>query len=145
MCGSLWLARPPDMISPCSGSQPDVIDIHKCLKFASECFLCPKRYHDVNARCGIGFKVGWDQRTTGCFMRVGGCVAVFLQLYTMVCMWFIPFHCVHAPLVNVSVKRCLWFSTTVWVFGLKNVIERSNLIHYALDIFVLDHCGACLY
>lgn len=66
MCASLWLAWPPDMISPCSGSQPDVIDIHKCLKFASKCVLYPDRYYDMNESHGIRFKVRWDQRATGC-------------------------------------------------------------------------------
>lgn len=66
MCASLWLAWPLDMISPCSGSQPDVIDIHKCLKFAFECVLYPDRYYDMNESRGIRFKVRWDRRTTGC-------------------------------------------------------------------------------
>lgn len=58
MCASLWLAWPPDMISLCSGSQPDVIDIHKCLKFASEYFLCPDQYYDRNESRGI--RLRWE-------------------------------------------------------------------------------------
>lgn len=68
MFASLWLAWPPDMISPCSGSQPDVIDIHKCLKFASEYFLCLDQYCNMNESCVIRFKVRRDQRTTGCVL-----------------------------------------------------------------------------
>lgn len=103
MCASLWLAWPPDMISPFSGSQPDVIDIHKYLKFASESVLYPDRYYNMNESHGIRFKVRWDRRTTGCELSLlcVNCVCVHFpwHLWSLLmckCKRVVLFRCEHA-------------------------------------------------